>query len=184
MARLHVFFLALLALAQSPTYKVGDRVEAHDVGWYKGAVTIVGTGTNQGQYFVKYDDFSIGRYFSPADLRPGGPPAAAVTAKAPVPASTTGPRPGKYNIYSYGAVAANPLYLGHLEILPGGQYRVSRTSAGPYYGEGTFRFNTAANAVEWLTGPYATPDWAGKFSEEAGRHRIALRARTIATNSP
>ena len=32
----------------------------------------------------------------------------------------SGPRPGKYNIYSYGAVANNPLYLGHLEILAGG----------------------------------------------------------------
>ncbi len=244
MARLLTFFIALVALTQSPTYKIGDRVEAHDIGWYKGAVTIIGTGTNQGQYFVKYDDFSTGRYFSPSNLRPGAPPAApksypaynlgdhvegydfgwhpatvteiragknapeylikyekfassrwyhpkdmrsaaaAAIAKAPVPASTTGPRPGKYNIYSYGAVANNPLYLGHLEILAGGQYRASRTSSGPYYGEGTYRFNAAASAVEWLTGPYATPDWDGKFSEEAGRHRIALRARTIATNSP
>ncbi len=96
----------------------------------------------------------------------------------------SGPRLGKYNIYSYGAVAKPPLYLGHLEILEGGKYRVSRTSSGPYYGEGTFRFDAAASKIEWLTGPYATPDWAGKFSVQEGRHRIALRARTFATNSP
>ena len=96
----------------------------------------------------------------------------------------SGPRLGKYNIYSYGAVAKPPLFLGHLEILEGGKYRVSRTSTGPYYGEGTYRFNPADSNIEWLTGPFATPAWAGKFSNQDGRHRIALRARTIATNSP
>ena len=79
---------------------------------------------------------------------------------------------------------SGPRFLGHLEILEGGKYRVSRTSTGPYYGEGTYRFNPADSNIEWLTGPFATPDWAGKFSNQEGRHRIALRARTIATNSP
>ena len=236
---------SLLAIAQPPAYKVGDRVEAYDVGWYKGTVTQLGTGTYQGYFMVKYDDFSTQRYFKPDNLRPGGPPSAPKVYPAykigdrvdgydfgwhpatitetragkdsseyllkyekfsssrwyhprdmraagvgeaekasEQPAAALAPRAGKYLIYSYGATSVPPLYLGHLELLDASRYRVSRTSGAPYYGEGTYRFNAASATVEWLTGPYASPDWAGKFSSENGRHRIALRTRTIATNSP
>jgi len=99
------------------------------------------------------------------------------------PPAATGPRLGKYGIYSYGATTARPLYLGHLELQTGGHYRVSRTSSGPYFGEGTYRFNSAGSTIEWLTGPYATQEWGGKFSVDGKRHRIALRARTVASNS-
>jgi hypothetical protein len=237
--------IASIVAAQPPVYKVGDRVEANDVGWYKGVIVQIGSGNYQGYYLVKYDEFSSQRYFKPDSLRPAGPPekprtypvynlgdrvegydfgwhpariteiragkdaleyllkyerfsssrwyhprdmraaGAGDNAKAQDQAAAAqGPRTGKYGIYSYGAVAAQPLYLGHFEILAGSRYRVSRTSGPPYFGEGTYRFNSANSTVEWLTGPYASPEWGGQFSVEAGRHRIALRARTIATNSP
>jgi hypothetical protein len=98
-------------------------------------------------------------------------------------AASQGPRLGKYNIYSYGAVSAHPLYLGHFELMAGGKYRVSRVSSGGYFGEGTYRFDAATSTVKWTSGPYATPDWGGAFSVEGDRHRIALRSRTIATNN-
>ncbi len=234
----------VIAAAQQATYKVGDRVEAFDTAWYKGAVTALGTGAYTGYYMVKYDDFSSSRYFQPKDLRPGGPSDAPKTHPAykigdPVegydfgwhpavvkeireggkgpeyllqytkfsssrwykPAGMraagaedtgkvrdaapagNGPRTGKYLIYSYGAVSAPPLFLGHFELIAGGKYRISRTSGEPYYGDGNYRFDAAASSIAWLTGPLATPDWTGKFSVEAGRHRVSLKARTVATNS-
>lgn len=232
------------AMAQPQSYKVGDRVEAYDFGWYKGTITEVGTGSNQGYYLVKYDAYSTARYFKPANLKPGGPPdtpksypayrvgdrvegydfgwhparvtevrqgqeapeyllqyekyssarwyhpkdmrafgAGDVEKARDQAAATQGPRVGKYGIYTYGATGAAPVYLGHFELLDGGKYRISRTSGGPYYGEGTYRFNGAASKVEWLSGPLAEPGWEGAFSVEGTRHRIGLKARTVATNS-
>lgn len=242
--RLLISLAGTAAMAQPQTYKVGDRVEAHDIGWYKGTIAGLGTGSNQGYYLVKYDAYSTQRYFKPADLRPGGPPdapksypayrvgdrvegydfgwhparvtevrqgkdapeyllqyekfssarwyhpkdmrafGAGNAEKARDQAATAqGPRVGKYGIYSYGATSSPPLYLGHFELLPGEKYRISRTSAGPYYGEGTYRFHADAAKVEWLSGPLAEPAWGGAFSVEGTRHRIGLRARTVATNS-
>lgn len=239
-----VLLTAILVVAQTPTYRVGDRVEAYDSGWNKGAVAAVGSGNYQGYYLVKYDEFSTQRYFKPDSLRPSGPKEAPkvypaynigdrvdgydfgwhsakvtqiragkdsreyllqyeqfTTARWYHPrdmraagagaaektrdqaASAQGPRAGKYGIYSYGAASAPPLYLGHFELLASGQYRISRTSSAPYYGEGAYRFNAAMATVEWLSGPLAAPEWGGKFSAEGARHRIALRTRTIATNS-
>ncbi|MHB1241777.1 MAG: tudor domain-containing protein, partial [Gammaproteobacteria bacterium] len=196
-------------MSQTPAYHVGDRVEANDLGWYKGTITQVGSGNMQGYYLVKYDDYSSQRYFKPASLRPGGPPdkpksypvykigdhvegndlgwySAVVTeiragkdapeyllkydkysssrwyhprnmraagtgdaVKAQDQAATAqGPRIGKYGVYTYGAASSPPLYLGHFDLLPGNQYRVSRTSGAPYFGQGTYRFNAAASTVE------------------------------------
>jgi len=98
-------------------------------------------------------------------------------------AGQAGPRLGKYNIYSYGASGARPLYLGHFELMAGGKYRVSRVSSGGYFGEGAYSFDAATSTVKWTSGPYATPDRGGAFSVEGARHRIALRYRTIATNN-
>ena len=163
-----------------PTYRVGDRVEAYDLGWLAGTVTQCGTGANQGSYLIKYDKFSSSRWFHPKDLRSA---AAADSEKAEkvrsAATASQGPRVGKYNIYSYGAVGAPPLYLGHVEIMAGGKYRVSRTSAGNYFGGGTFTFDAAGSKIQWTSGPYASPEWSGAFSVDGGTHRIALRSRTI-----
>ncbi|MBI3210658.1 MAG: hypothetical protein HYZ37_17365 [Candidatus Solibacter usitatus] len=98
--------------------------------------------------------------------------------------SNVTPRLGKYNIYSYGATNRPPLFLGHVELMAGGKYRVSRTSKGPYYGEGVYEFDAASSAIQWRSGPYATAEWGGKFRvQDDTRHRIELRLRTIATNS-
>jgi hypothetical protein len=92
---------------------------------------------------------------------------------------------GKYNINAYGATNRPPLFLGHIEILDGGKYRISRRSSGGYYGEGSYSFDAAASEVQWLSGPCKDDGWSGKFTiEREGRtHKIRLKSMTIATNS-
>jgi hypothetical protein len=96
-----------------------------------------------------------------------------------------GPRPGKYNILSFGAVGRPPLYLGHIELQAGGKYRISRKSEGDYYGEGTYAFDAATSTVQWLSGPCKDDGWSGTFTieREGKTHKIRLRSTTIATNS-
>lgn len=164
-----------------PAYRVGDRVEGYDFGWHAARVTESRKGKDSPEYLLQYEKFSSARWYHPKDMRAFGAGEAEKTRDQA--ATVQGPRLGKYGIYSYGAVAAAPLYLGHFELMEGGKYRISRTSAAPYYGEGTYRFNGAAAKVEWLSGPLAEPGWGGAFSVEGTRHRIGLRARTVATNS-
>lgn len=100
-------------------------------------------------------------------------------------ADAVAPRPGKYNILSYGATGNPPLFLGHIEIQDGGKYRISRRSSGEYYGEGTFSFDAATSTVTWLTGPCKDDGWSGTFTieREGKTHKIRLKRTTIATNS-
>ena len=95
------------------------------------------------------------------------------------------PRPGKYNVLSYGAVGRPPLYLGHIELQAGGKYRISRTSKADYFGEGTYSFDAATSTVTWLSGPCKDDGWSGTFTieREGKTHKIRLRPTTIATNS-
>lgn len=99
--------------------------------------------------------------------------------------AAAGPRPGKYNIHAYGAVGNAPLYLGHVELMSGGKYRVSRKSSGDYYGEGKYSYDDASKTVTWLSGPYKDDNWGGAFTieREGKTHKIRLRRSTIATNS-
>lgn len=97
----------------------------------------------------------------------------------------TGPRLGKYNIHSYGAVGSPPLFLGHVELMAGGKYRASRKSSGDYYGEGKYAYDAESKTVTWLSGPYKEDKWGGAFTieREGKTHKIRLRRSTIATNS-
>jgi len=164
-----------------PAYRIGDRVEGYDFGWHSATVTQTRAGKDATEYLLQYEKFSSARWYHPRDMRAAG--AGDAEQARDQAAAANGPRIGKYGIYSYGAVAAQPLYLGHFEFLPGSKYRISRTSGEPYYGEGAYRFNAASSTIEWLSGPLAAPEWGGKFSVEGTRHRVALRTRTIATNS-
>ena len=95
-----------------------------------------------------------------------------------------GPRLGKYNIYSYGAPTNPRLYLGHVELLAGGKYRVSRTSSGEYYGTGEYSVD-ASGSVHWTSGPFKENGWGGQFAvkREGKTHDIRLTRSTVATNS-
>ena len=198
------------AAAPKPAYQLGERLEVSTTGaWDKATVIEVGKpdGEHEGEYKVHYDGYaaSFDRWLLPVYFRKvaGGAPTtpAAPIAPAPgaVPASpaptapaapsaaeaASGPRAGKYNISSYGAVGSPPLFLGHIELQAGGKYRISRKSSGDYYGEGTYSFEAATSTVKWLSGPCKDDAWGGAFTiEREGRtHKIRLKRTTIATNN-
>lgn len=189
------------APAPKPGYQLHERIEVSTTGaWDKATVIEVGTlgGEHEGEYKVHFDGYasSYDRWLLPVYFRkmaggePATPtksaPAAAVPPAAPAAShSATAPRPGKYNIHSYGAVGNPPLFLGHIELQEGGKYRISRRSSGEYYGEGTYSFDAATASVTWLSGPCKDDGWSGMFTieREGKTHKIRLKRTTIATNS-
>jgi hypothetical protein len=83
------------------------------------------------------------------------------------------------------AVGSPRLFLGDIELLKGGKYRISRTSGAPSYGEGNYNFDSATSAVQWLSGPCKDSNWSGTFTteREGKTHKIRLRSTTIATST-
>ncbi|MEO6741755.1 MAG: hypothetical protein ABIP20_16040 [Chthoniobacteraceae bacterium] len=197
-------------IAKTAAYQLNDRIQVNTLGsWDKASIIEIGTAGSghENEFKVHYDGYaaSYDRWLLPVYFRKveGGAaaatapaisaaPVAAPTASAPAPGQNapagndaSGPRPGKYNINSFGAVGRPPLYLGHIELQAGGKYRVSRRSDGGYYGEGTYSFDAAARAVKWLSGPCKDDGWGGSFviEREGKTHKITLRRGTVATNS-
>ncbi|MDP1588466.1 MAG: hypothetical protein Q8M07_12020 [Prosthecobacter sp.] len=194
------------AAAPKAGYQLNERIEVSTTGtWDKATVIEVGTagGAHEGEYKVHFDGYaaSYDRWLLPVYFRkvaggapttPAAPTSNAVPAGS-IPATPNGasadassaPRPGKYNIHSYGAVGNPPLFLGHIDLQAGGKYRISRRSSGDYYGEGTFAFDAATSTVTWLSGPCKDDGWSGTFTieREGKTHKIRLKRTTIATNS-
>jgi hypothetical protein len=194
--------IAILATGRNalavPVYELNEHIEVSTTGaWDKAVIIEVGTagGEHEGEYKVHYDGYaaSYDRWLraatagAPVTASSAAPNASGTGAGATAGAAVAagGPRPGKYNINAYGATNRPPLFLGHIEILAGGKYRISRRSSGEYYGEGAYSFDAAASEVRWLSGPCKDDGWSGKFtSERDGKtHKIRLKSTTIATNS-
>lgn len=191
--------------ALAATYQLNERIEVNTLGsWDKATIIEVGTGEHEHEFKVHYDGYaaSFDRWLLPLYFRKAGGGSSNVTRSAtPAPAATTtpppaaspagqarspgGPRLGRYNIQSYGAVGRPPLYLGHIEFLAGGRYRISNTAKAEYYGGGDYAFDAAASTIQWLSGPCKDNGWTGTFTiERDGRtHKVRLRSTTIATNS-
>ncbi len=186
------------------TYQMSEAIEVNVLGtWDKATILEVGSGTHEGEFKVHYDGYSSDydrwlhpTYFrkrsgvtQPANMpqivnpgtRPTDPSKPIVS---PGASGDSGPRLGKYNISSYGAVGTVPLFLGHVELMAAGKYRVSRRRGPDYYGAGEYKFSSGK--VEWLSGPFKEENWEGAFKiEENGTtHKITLRRGTIATNTP
>jgi hypothetical protein len=162
------------AVAQG-SWKVGDKVEAYNVDWYKATVIEIGTGSYNGYVRVHFDDFSSAsdQYISLRNIRPR--PGVQVSPDA------TGPRAGRYLIRSY-ANPTVPIPIGEFDLDANGQY-TARANGGRELGTGRWSFGNGA--VRFLSGPYSTAGWAGTFTiEREGRtHKIRLNGATIATNS-
>lgn len=205
-----IYFRKLPAGTPAPAalkagYQLNDRIEVNTTGaWDKATIIEVGApgGEHEGEFKVHFDGYGANydRWLLPVYFRkiagepatsaaprtdPAQPSATPAPPAAAVMDSSTAPRPGKYTIMSYGAVGRPPLFLGHLELLPGGKYRISHTSSGGYYGEGSYSFDAATGAVKWLSGPCKDDGWTGAFTvERSGKtHKIRLRSTTIATNT-
>lgn len=181
-------FAALpLRAAEGPVvYQVNERIESNlsVFGWQKGTVVEVGQGDKAGQVKILTDGNAAAGWVTVAAMKfvrkiPGAPLA------VPTYDVNQPPRLGKYNILSYGPGGKN-LFLGHLQLLAGGKYRVSRTAEGNYFGEGKYAYDVASKTVQWLSGPYKDEaGWGGGFeiSREGKSHAIRLRRGTLATNS-
>jgi hypothetical protein len=162
--------------AQGTAWKVGDKVEAWNITWYKATVIEVGTGTYRGYYKVHYDDFSSAsdQFLNASSIR---------ARQNPVSGSgSSAPREGKYVILSYGNIS-NPIRLGHItlskdtyEFFDNGSKRI---------GGGRYAFDVKSNTVKWLDGPVQKSNWGGEFTveREGKTHKIRLNRVTVATNS-
>lgn len=173
-----LFSLSSLCFAQSKAvvFTVGDKVEVYEIGtWYKAVVKAVGTGNNQGQYLIDYDDYSTDRWFNAKDIR--------LPKKVETINMSGGPRPGKYVILSYGS-NSNPLRLGYFQLLAGGKYSFYDNGGG-LVGSGTYKYDNAAKEVTWLSGPFNKNKWAGGFeiTRESKTHTLRFTRGTIGTNS-
>jgi uncharacterized protein YjbI with pentapeptide repeats len=192
------------APANALTYQMGEAIEVNVLGtWDKATILEVGSGAHEGEFKVHYDGYSSNydRWLHPTYFRkrsgvtpPANMPQIVIPGATPTdpskpivspgPSGASAPRLGKYNISSYGAVGTVPLFLGQVELIQGGKYRVSRTRGPDYYGAGEYKFS--GSKVEWLSGPFKEEGWDGAFKiEENGiTHKITLRRGTIATNTP
>jgi hypothetical protein len=124
---LTVFGARALLAAEAVVYQVNDRIESNlsVFGWQKGTVVEVGQGDKAEQVKILTDGNAAAGWVSVNAMKfvrkiPGVAPA------VPTFDANQPPRLGKYNILSFGVGGKN-LFLGHLELLAGGKYRVSRT---------------------------------------------------------
>lgn len=204
---LALVWLGLPAAAHAQAISAGDKVEAYDTRdftWHKATVVKVGTDDMQGRYLVHFDGTGSNwdQWLEAKRLRSAAGSGTAQTesattapatsnrspasaASSTAPAESGAPRLGKYGIYSYGAPQNPRIYLGHVELLAGGKYRVARTSGADYYGSGDYSFDAASKGVQWTSGPFKENGWNGQFTieREGKTHKIRLARTTIATNS-
>lgn len=169
---LFFLFISFITFAQV----VGDKVEAYDIGtWYKATIKAIGTGANQGQYLIDYDDYSTDRWHYAKDVR--------FVKVVKTPNTSAGPRPGKYGVLSYGS-NSNPLRLGHFQLSAGGNYSFFNNGDGRV-GSGTYKYDNVNKEVQWLSGPFKEYRWNGKFeiTREGKTHSISLKKGTFGSNS-
>lgn len=152
-------------------WKIGDKVEAWDVMWHKSTIVGLGSGAYAGYFRVQEDGDHGFEMVSAANIRAlSGPP----------PSTAGGPRAGRYVILSYGDIT-NPLRIGYF-ILSGSSYQYL-SAAGRHLGGGKYSYT--AGKVKWLSGPFKTAHWDGKFriEREGKTHIIQLNTATVGSNS-
>ncbi len=161
---------------QGGARKVGDKVEFWNITWYDGTIIEIGSGTNRGNYRVRWDKGSStgGEWVSAKHIR-----ARQTTA---TPDTGGGPRAGKYTIRSYGDVT-NAIVIGYF-VLSGSRYQYLSVT-GETIGSGGYTYDAGASEVKWTSGPFKDAGWTGKFKidREGKTHTIQLNFVTFADNS-
>ena len=173
-----ILFIHGSASAQqgADTYKIGQKVEAWNITWYRATILEVGSGDKAGYIKVHYDDFSSAsdQYLKETSIR---------IPKIAGPDNTaSGPRNGRYTIRSYGN-PSNPIILGYFDLNSG---KYNYYNAGKkLIGSGTYAYDAAGKKVLWKTGGLKQYDAAAGFeiSREGKTHHIALKYGTSASNS-
>ncbi|MGQ0709551.1 MAG: hypothetical protein ACT4NV_07340 [Rhodoferax sp.] len=163
-------------------FKVGERVQVYNYGWYDGTVIEVGSGSSAGDFKVRRDDQpKLPAWFSASNIKPMAEVQEANKAEAL--ALAQGPKPGRYVVQGVNVKSLFRIPYGDLVLESGGSYK-RWNSDKSYMGAGSYRYNAAARRVEWLSGPLSNPAWGGKFEVRAGGkvQTIYLKDSTIATN--
>ncbi|MEZ0275101.1 MAG: hypothetical protein ACAH88_09360 [Roseimicrobium sp.] len=186
--------LSPLLQAEPASFVLNDRVQtnANGLGWITGTIIEIGKGDHEGKVKVHADgypnDFWVRSSMESAIRKLAGE-TAAETMKARANAAldqaeaTTAPRLGKYLVMSYGA-SSNPLHLGYLELIDGGNYRYLNMG-GQSTGEGQYAYDGSKSEVRWVSGPVLANKWGGTFdiSREGKTHTIRFTRGTAAHNS-
>ena len=164
--------LALQSRAHAQTtFAVGQKVDAG--GGYSHKATVL--NAKPPSYFLHYDDGSLPDGWEQGySTRPRtGGSGSDAPAKAP-----SSPRDGKYSIYVY-STNGRPMYNGYF-VLNGGSYEVF-LPGGKSGGSGRCHFGADTDTMQWISGPFANPDWSGtqKFEVDGNNQKIRLRANTV-----
>ncbi len=176
---LSVLFMYGFAFAQQGvgSYKIGQKVEAWNVGWYKATILEVGSGDKAGYIKVHYDDYSSAsdQYLKESSVR--------ILKNAAPDNYGPGPRNGRYTIRSYGGNGSNPIILGYFD-LNNGKYNYYN-AAKNLIGTGTYLYDAGSKNVIWQSGGLKKYDDNAGFeiTREGKTHHIRLKYGTSASNS-
>ena len=138
-------------------FKLGDRVQGWNLGWYEGTVAKVGDGSYAGYYLIKHDKFSQDSYYAQANVRllasvtPTGmsDPSAQPTTPA---AGAAGPRIGTYGC---GVFLSGRYTRTQTLSLDGASYTTSHGDGGSYaYDASSQRLNFRGGALAEQVGQY------------------------------
>ncbi|MHB1177322.1 MAG: MBT domain-containing protein [Daejeonella sp.] len=172
-----IIFLHQFTSAQQGVekYKIGQKVEAWNVGWYKATILEIGSGEHAGYIKVHYDDYSSDQYLKESSIR--------TRKSAPLNDNASGPRNGRYTIQSYGGNISNPLILGYFDLNNG---KYSYYNAGlNLIGTGTYLYDAGSKKVLWQSGDLKKYSASAGFeiTREGKTHNIRLKYGTSASNS-
>jgi hypothetical protein len=158
-------------------FRVGQKVEAFNSGWWKATIIEVGTGEMAGYLKVHYDNYSSAsdQYLAVKNIRP--------LKNKQADNYGAGPRNGRYTIRSYGGNIYNPIILGYFDLK---NEKYTYYDAGEnLIGAGTFSYNATGKQISWLTGALKkyNPDAPFEITREGKTHNVQLKRGTSASNS-
>lgn len=144
-------------------YKVGDRVEAWNIAWYKGTVVKVGVEGYAGYYLVKHDEYAQDSYYKEANVRGlGASPSRTEATRAATPAPLLGTGGGPASgTYGCGVFLSGRYTPTQTITLEGGRYTTTHGRGGRY------TFDAATRRVEFQGGALA--DQVGQHEPDNNR---------------
>jgi hypothetical protein len=113
-------------------------------------------------------------YMQPGFSQTSKPVATTTVTRAPK--TTELPFQGKYELFS----GIPTVYIGHMVIMKDGKYKVAFGTDETAYENGTFRYNSTNDSIEWLTGLFQRKQWKGKLIKKSGGYRIEFNKTTFA----
>lgn len=83
---------------------------------------------------------------------------------------------GKYELFS----GIPTVYIGHIVIMKDGKYKIAFGTDEAAYENGSYKYNSATDSIEWLTGLFQRKQWKGKLVKKSGGYRIEFNKTTFA----